>query len=351
MELTIPMKTLQNDGGTHVRITCVQDGSEIEAAGQSPNVVPVGANSVFEVAHPASLQVGPQLIPGPARTKIVVRVYDDRTKIDVVGQKPIPLETGKPWTSSPNPSELVVWACSCGNINCQRRHRLESWDPANRDVKLWSFAASAVKGPKRTIGTGSMAQGIYFPLLAREGFETGRLRSAPVESKVCRCGKADNQGSRCSKCRGELSPLETRKLEKSRLIVVASVPPVYDRQEHSKCNQWAAHYQKYHPGTTLPDKLGKEWDNLYEINLDDLEQFKAGRKLLKTDRDLEVTANARKVTVQRLRSELEARCSGLRERLTCPLCGSLPSSLRESHVWVRCRPLREKTYTWPRSDR
>ena len=80
---------------------------------------------------------------------------------------------------------LVAWECTCGTTHCQERHRLHSWDPLltvrmteteerytyeeEKQLTLWDFVASAVKGPQLHIQTGSFVQGLYFPLLAQEG--------------------------------------------------------------------------------------------------------------------------------------------------------------------------------------
>ena len=82
------------------------------------------------------------------------------------------------------PATLALWECTCGTTHCIERHRLSSWDPAQKvhnavtgggqqkketPLTLWDFVASAVKGPQPRIQTGSFVQGIYFPLLAGEG--------------------------------------------------------------------------------------------------------------------------------------------------------------------------------------
>lgn len=60
--------------------------------------------------------------------------------------------------------ELAIWECTCGTTHCVERHRLEAWE--STQLSLWTFVASAVKGPQPTIQTGSFVQGMYFPLLA-----------------------------------------------------------------------------------------------------------------------------------------------------------------------------------------
>jgi hypothetical protein len=171
MTLIMPTcKPLQEQGTSRMRIACDPDGAMIDFMGTSLAQVPAGAKYVFELAGPAVLHTRGSMIPWVVGTKVIVKVRDENTWVEATGLRRVTLNHWETADGTIPPGDLVVWECTCGHFDCHRSHRLERWDAADPGVKLWSFVASAVKGPLPRIRTGSFPQGMYFPMLAREGF-------------------------------------------------------------------------------------------------------------------------------------------------------------------------------------
>ena len=66
-------------------------------------------------------------------------------------------------------SELETWTCTCGLFNCDKKHRLSSWDPAvvPPNASLKTFLWTAVKGPGggRTVLLGNFVRSMYYAFL------------------------------------------------------------------------------------------------------------------------------------------------------------------------------------------
>jgi CarD-like protein len=166
-------------------LRCTDDGAQLEASGYSDSV-PNGAKAVFAVkGRQADLHMPDTDVPAlDVGSRVVVAARDDDTRIQVISNDSSKRSRLRLWegASITGPTLLAFWTCSCGHLHCAQRHRLEAWDPGQ--VSLWSFVASAIKGPQPSIQLGSFIAGMYFPLLAKEGFGL-RLRIADVEYKVC----------------------------------------------------------------------------------------------------------------------------------------------------------------------
>jgi hypothetical protein len=201
------------------------------------------------------LPQGTKLICGDFATHIDIQV-----KIPGVQQTShvqVPHGTTAEITTT-EPTDIARWECGCGHQACAERHRLAAWDPAamvertrvvrNKDgqpekvkdatpLTLWNFVASAVKGPRQPIKTGSFPQGMYFPLLTEEEEVDGKmtkLRFVPVEFKVCCCGKT-YEGEICPKCRQAFDPQRMRKLAYDRIIRIQEDPAAYTQTERCRC--------------------------------------------------------------------------------------------------------------------
>lgn len=160
-------------GTMHV---CADDDTRIEVpAGNYEDSIPPGAKAVWTIASRDAafalhLPGKPPVILSEG-TKIIIVAHEDNTHIEIttaMGVKHLQLPIGETaHVKMPHGASLAIWECTCGTTHCQERHRLEAWDP--NKVSLWSFVASAVKGPL-PIRTGSLVQGMYFALLTKEGF-------------------------------------------------------------------------------------------------------------------------------------------------------------------------------------
>jgi hypothetical protein len=166
-----------------------------------------------------------------------------------------------------------------------------------------------------------------------------RLRIAPVEYKVCRCG-TEYEGARCPDCLGRRTPFDPntmRKIAYDHLIVVGVDPPPYGREPRLRCKARGAHHRCWNRGEP-PERLGEKWDNLYDIaDVRAYEEWQEHRRLLNDRERLGREAKARGTTVKRLTADLNERASDLARRIfsqRCPLCDARPSDV-PSHVWVR----------------
>jgi hypothetical protein len=161
------------------------DGALLDGPDYSDRV-PTGAKAVFAVEDRRAVLHMPdkEVSALDVGSKVIVAARDDELRIQTTSSDSSKRSQLGLWegASITGPSVLKFWTCTCGHLHCAQRHRLEAWDPAQ--VSLWSFAASAVKGPQASIQLGSFIAGMYFPLLAKEGFGL-RLRLVDVEYKVC----------------------------------------------------------------------------------------------------------------------------------------------------------------------
>lgn len=172
-------------------ITSTAEGAECMLTEQDyQQAIPPGAKAVWTVRAPQEgtvLQAEQQDVPAPAGATLLLIVRDEDTLIKTAAAKysqQIQLKIGQE-AMVHGPCTLGVWECACGTTHCQARHRLDAWNPVQTVQKtvvdagarhkeetaltLWNFVASAIKGPQVRLQTGSFVQGMYFPLLSREG--------------------------------------------------------------------------------------------------------------------------------------------------------------------------------------
>src|SRR5262245_55304128 len=107
-----------------------------------------------------------------------------------------------------------------------------------------------------------------------------RLRKALVEYKVCTCG-FEYEADQCPGCPQHrlFDATAMRKVAYDRLIVVESVPPGYERREHLRCKRRGLHYLVMNQ-VLPPGNLKEAWDNLYDVDLADLELLSAAQEVL-----------------------------------------------------------------------
>lgn len=67
-------------------------------------------------------------------------------------------------------TSIDIWACRCGWVQCEHRHRLDAWNPQHVDHTLAMFVDFAVTSPNGILHTNSFIYSMYFPLLATLGF-------------------------------------------------------------------------------------------------------------------------------------------------------------------------------------
>jgi len=213
-----------------------------------------GARAVLEKADPDEVVLtGPQLqsqnFEGPEGAVLKVLARDDQTRVmPPAPQREIRLLEDQ-HVSVAGAARMRRVNCGCGNVNCGQRHRLGEWRPAQET--LWSFLASAVKGPgprshAKTQRTQLQAKGLvtgtYFPLLCQQGVgDFGRLRAEPVELKVCsspQCAGRQRvyEGDRCEVCRARFDPARTARRTDQRIILVGADVPIYERQARFHCS-------------------------------------------------------------------------------------------------------------------
>lgn len=153
-------------------IQCTPDGTVMGVLSLDyRKTIPPGAKAVWTVSvGPAQLnRPGGAMILLPPNSKCIILARDEEARfVLTLGDniRRVRLKEGQE-ANVLGPATLAIRGCSCGNVHCEERHRLEEWDPAQ--VSLWAFLASAVKGPQPNIQTGSFVAGLYFPLLAQEG--------------------------------------------------------------------------------------------------------------------------------------------------------------------------------------
>lgn len=175
MRLKHPEHIVPHEKNETLSIKCYEDGTDLKIPNHSyEKTIPHGAKAVLTVGRKLAeltLPDGETLaLLGP---KMSITARDDEARIEVVAEGQVFRRRLRMYETAELRAsvavELALWECACGTTHCMERHRLEGWDPA--EVSLWAFGASAVKGPQPAIQTGSFAQGMYFPLLAQEGFE------------------------------------------------------------------------------------------------------------------------------------------------------------------------------------
>ena len=283
-----PLSTLHIRHGQKLEILCTDHNTElsiVEHGGKQ--TLPPGGRAVFSI-HPITIEKGMEpgdkdrrtLIP---ESRIDVLARDDETRITFIPDMPRLSLNFDETALIHGPAILDQWSCSCGHPKCDERHRLTGWRADSR-VTLWSFLASAVKGPHRKILANTLIEGMYYPLLALEGGSTGmRVRSVHVEQRECMTPDCSTdgknylyEGDKCPQCKRRFDPHKNRKIADERLIVDTDYG-VYKREERQRCR-----------GGRNEAGGQVECDNLYSFS-----------------------------------------------ESNCPLCGISPRMRRRTYVWVR----------------
>jgi hypothetical protein len=301
--LSNPEYPLVLGAGQVLKIDASADGITVRAVGpfaENPyeTRVPPGAKFVFRADTSLELHTPQGVVRVPSGLRIVVLVRGDDVWITPDTLKTIRVQVGLGQLVTvriPGPARLSIWRCTCGNKNCNsQKHRLEGWDP--RRLSLWAFVASAVKGPNCKLRLGSALQGMYLPMLAREG--EPRVREVEVEVQICPCGEK-YEGEKCRRADCKEGPFDSRRMRRiseRRLVVDGVDPPAYRLVRRQRCRNRHQHYCLLNrPALDAPPlaKLCGEWDNLYEF------------------------------------------FPGQGEAAGCPLCGQLPKRPRPTTVYVR----------------
>lgn len=288
VHLTQPLKSLRLDEARGLTVISEDEGARIQLAGEHDgDWLPFGAKAVFEAQAMAVLRVrrhgaAEERSTLPAGTVVNVLAVEGGAKVRLSSLPTLLLAVGD-LCSIAGTGAIARRACGCGNRNCVANHRLESWDPRRARVGLRSFLASAVKGPDTEIKTKTLVEGMYLPVLGKDGTGRGRrLRMVPVEYKLCSgtdCPSADParkyEGDRCPSCRRAFDRRTTLRLAYERWIVVGGDVPPYERAARYRCTA-------------------------------------------------EVKRNGR-----------FEQCGNLYESETCPICGSEKAVRRPTMVWVR----------------
>ncbi|EGV16233.1 hypothetical protein [Thiocapsa marina] len=173
-----PLSTLPLDEAQALYITCTEDGAQVTCGEDHEELIPAGAKAVYDVRHdkagPPRLRRGENTLTLAPDHASVLRVtaMDLETRITLTAgnrEKTLKLAPSEILELA-GPVTLDVLECTCGHWRCAERHRLSGWQPDAAEISLASFVASAVKGPGRTLRTGTFPQGMLFALWSREGF-------------------------------------------------------------------------------------------------------------------------------------------------------------------------------------
>lgn len=297
-----PEREVRLESGQTMELRLVEDGVQVAFCGSFwiPRTVRPGAKYVFRTITPVRLRTPNQTCTISAGKQIVVLARDDGAWITSPGIRRISLtrrSADTMYLSTVGPVSLTEIQCSCASGHCCAQHRLDGWDPR---VSLWSFVASAVKGPRSVMKPNSVTQGMYVPWLMHRGVP--RIRPAEVEVDVCVCG-TEYQGPENSLrpgCDHRLGSAHTRRISRNYLIVDDDNTAVYERVRRQRCRNRVVHYSHVHEnGRPVPDGIGNSefWDNLYEF-------------------------------------------ADTKSEAVCPICGERPAKSRETAVWV----LKEEFY-------
>ena len=185
-----PEHPLLLEGEDTLTLECTCDGTELSTSVQDYQLmVPPGAKAVWTVRGSDStvtLLHTPVLVLKASSAVFLIARDGDAILKNPVGSpgQQTRLKVGEA-AYVEGPTVLAMWECTCGTTHCRERHRLETWDPTqvvqktvedqrtqrtDTHLTLWGCVAAAVKGPQSSLKTGAFVQGLYFPLLAQEGF-------------------------------------------------------------------------------------------------------------------------------------------------------------------------------------
>lgn len=365
---------LTNSG---LQIQCTDDGVELlvsdstDVASSYFDSVPNGSKIVFTVIDTdTTLWLREKdLLSFSPRTTVIIAARDDEARITAELNGRTERARIRFWESAwvASPVSLTFWRCTCGHKRCADRHRLEAWQP--NEVRLWSFVASAVKGPQPSVQVGSFIAGMYFSLLVK-GESGSRLRLADLEYKVCHhCstfsatpgtgGHAESidrspepdkedlfeyEGLCCPQCRNPFDPIRSHRGTHERFILVADFAPHYRPSLRIRCKNKKTHY-RITADKVPPATLTERWENLFTVpsswsyqNVRDARRAIADDDYLRSKMEdppaylsESVTNDAfsekelRKRFKEWLRAPLEA---------ACPLCGE-EQSRQFNVVWER----------------
>ena len=141
--------------------------------------IPIRARYMLTMQGNGQIKVGSQLYPvrtGHVLDLLVrendafVQIWEDEMKSSALYPRILLKESDS--LVLPGRALPLKWLCTCGNRNCAHRHRLSGWEREGAPtIGLWAHAASAIRGPSKTLKLGSLTQGMETPFLALEGFE------------------------------------------------------------------------------------------------------------------------------------------------------------------------------------
>ncbi|MDX2505555.1 MAG: hypothetical protein QNL62_13910 [Gammaproteobacteria bacterium] len=249
LQLISPVTHYSANENKTLQIVCDESHVELSLGDEfSWQDLQPGGRVVFEVAGSC------ELLRDPVRDDRDVRVLAAGDEVNILatdegaklefsgGQSGMKLK----YTNTARLTEsvdLIKRTCSCGHKDCNHKHNLDNWDAGSR-ITLWSYCASAVKGPHVNLHTGTFVQGMYYALLSKQGnFEGNRVRLVPVEYKLCQtesCQEDDGphkfEGLHCLWCDVPGLPSTTPRALFQRLIVNADFP-VYERQKRYRCRE------------------------------------------------------------------------------------------------------------------
>jgi hypothetical protein len=337
-----PLKTVEHDPGHPPRIDRAAAVTEIRVSRGHLTHLGDEAKYVFRVLGPAVVtsfkKPETPRLQGKAvvgrrdwadGTRAVVTSRPSATWLEVPAVRRLELEPWQ-WAIVEAPHDLEVFECACGTQGCPRKHRLGAWDPADaRTITLWSFLASAVKGPQSDARYGSIVAGMYYPLLVQGTPSLPPMRGVRVEFKGCAClarfqgdtcikcgaGKvcaclARFQGDTCVKCGAGFDPATM--LRNARDWIVPADSPAYEEQPRLRCVNKEEHYRRL-TGREPDRKLPETWENFYDVPA----EFAALREAREAG-DADRVKELRRIVFEETR---------------CPICAGRPNS-PESHLWV-----------------
>lgn len=141
---------------------------------------------------------------------------------------------------------LEVWACTCGSLECERQHRITSWDPGQEHESLQNFLYVALKGRMQHIRARSFSASLLGSFWARQGWGSGtRLRMGDVAHHVCvnaECSAGSHaQGvcvymaDACDRCGAKVTDETPIVKREALLLVVNTIHPLWELKEYWSC--------------------------------------------------------------------------------------------------------------------
>lgn len=166
-----PVTRMHLPQGKTIRVVCKGQESWMSGMGAKYTIA-AGSRIILKAKDPAVVESDDHVpITLGKDFRVTIAARDDEMHILPNGTIKGGMKLDKGGKASIHgPLRFELWSCRCGWSECEKKHRLESWEPRDSGQTLAKFVALAVIGPGGRMHTHSFPQSIYYPLLASEGF-------------------------------------------------------------------------------------------------------------------------------------------------------------------------------------